>query len=290
MKIYLVLFLTVFTVTATASSLARFPLSVFLDTELIRTKRDGRIIGGADAKEGEFPWMVSLQRNGFFGRSHFCAGSIADASSIITAAHCLEELHPIGVWAVAGEHRLDLVSGYEQELRAAQFVLHEEYDPDYLRNDIGIIRLNGTFVFNSYLKQAKFPGSGYFTHPDTAVTVAGWGTTKEGGNLSNVLLKTTVPVVSDEDCRLIYGAGLIVDSMLCAGYTSGGYDSCQGDSGGQLMLGDKTLVGIVSWGKGCGQPDYPGVYTEVSAYIGWINMKLSTAEASNNTNISQLNN
>jgi hypothetical protein len=83
MKIYLVLFLTVFTVTATgefsfamvrgvmvqyfinkyvflkaASSLARFPLSVFLDTELIRTKRDGRIIGGADAKEGEFPWMV----------------------------------------------------------------------------------------------------------------------------------------------------------------------------------------------------------------------------------------
>jgi hypothetical protein len=50
---------------------------------------------------------------------------------------------------------------------------------------------------------------------------------QEGGNLSNVLLKTTVPVVSDEDCRLIYGAGLIVDSMLCAGYTSGGYDSCQ---------------------------------------------------------------
>lgn len=145
-----------------------------------------------------------MQRNGFFGRSHFCAGSIADASSIITAAHCLEEykqyvlkispreslndnnrkihvlyrLHPIGVWAVAGEHRLDLVSGFEQELRAAQFVLHEEYDPDYLRNDIGIIRLNGAFVFNSYLKQAKFPGSGYFTHPDTAVTVAGWGTTK----------------------------------------------------------------------------------------------------------------
>jgi hypothetical protein len=148
-----------------------------------------------------------LQRNGFFGRSHFCAGSIADASNIITAAHCLEEykqhifnfhqekvwfyiittrftlttiyrLHPIGVWAVAGEYRLDLVSGVEQELRAAHFFMHEEYDPNYLKNDIGIMRLNGAFVFNSILKQVKLPGRDYFTHPGTAVTVAGWGTTK----------------------------------------------------------------------------------------------------------------
>lgn len=44
-----------------AASLARLPLSVFLDsklTELTRTKRQGRIIGGTNAKEGEFPWMV----------------------------------------------------------------------------------------------------------------------------------------------------------------------------------------------------------------------------------------
>jgi len=87
-------------------------------------------------------------------------------------------LHPIGVWAVAGEHRLDLVSGFEQELRATQLVLHEQYDPNYLKNDIGIIRLNGAFVFNSYVKQVKLPATGYFTQPGAAVTVAGWGTTK----------------------------------------------------------------------------------------------------------------
>lgn len=284
MKVFL-LFLTVLVTTSAATaSLARLPLSVFLDSKLTRlpqTKRQGRIVGGTNAKEGEFPWMVSLQRNGFFGRSHFCAGSIANERNIITAAHCIEELHPIGVWAVAGEYRLDLDSGFEQELRAANFVLHEQYDPVQLKNDIGIIRLNGSFTFNPYLKQVKLPGKGYFTHPGTAVTVAGWGSTKEGGSLSNVLLKATIPVVSDEDCRVIYGAEVIDDSMLCAGYTSGGYDSCQGDSGGQLMLQDENLVGIVSWGQGCGQPDYPGVYTEVSAFVDWISVKLSPANVTN---------
>jgi len=42
----------------------------------------------------------------------------------------------------------------------------------------------------------------------------------------------------------------------------------QGDSGGPLVFSDPsdqhTLVGIVSWGKGCGIPMQPGVYTDVS--------------------------
>lgn len=92
--------------------------------------------------------------------------------------HTIFRLHPIGVWVVAGEYRLDLVSGFEQELRAADFVLHEEYDPMQLKNDIGIIRLSGRFTFNSYLKQVKLPGRSYYTHPGTAVIVAGWGSTK----------------------------------------------------------------------------------------------------------------
>lgn len=50
---------------------------------------------------------------------------------------------------------------------------------------------------------------------------------QEGGTLSNILLKATVPTVSDQDCRRVYGQEIIDDSMLCAGYTSGGLDSCQ---------------------------------------------------------------
>jgi secreted trypsin-like serine protease len=53
--------------------------------------------------------------------------------------------------------------------------------------------------------------------------------------------------------------------MVCAGYAEGGIDARQGDSGGPLVVGD-TLIGIVSFGDGCGKAGKPGVYTRVSAY------------------------
>ena len=52
-------------------------------------------------------------------------------------------------------------------------------------------------------------------------------------------------------------------NMICAGVTGGGKDACQGDSGGPLVVGDK-LVGIVSWGVGCAEARYPGVYSNVA--------------------------
>merc|ERR1719253_2393926 len=57
--------------------------------------------------------------------------------------------------------------------------------------------------------------------------------------------------------------------MLCAARE--GKDACQGDSGGPLI--DKItgkLVGITSWGYGCADPNYPGVYAKVQDQIVWI--------------------
>ena len=85
------------------------------------------------------------------------------------------------------------------------------------------------------------------------------------------MIKTqvTVPVVSDDHCRDSYGQSDITDSMICAGLDQGGKDSCQGDSGGPFMCGNQ-LSGVVSWGYGCAEAGYPGVYTQTSYFIDWI--------------------
>ncbi|KAK4018585.1 hypothetical protein OUZ56_000631 [Daphnia magna] len=65
----------------------------------------------------------------------------------------------------------------------------------------------------------------------------------------------------------------IADHMICASYP--GKDTCTGDSGGPLLVQDMPgakwiQVGIISWGIGCADPDFPGVYTRISSFVDWI--------------------
>ncbi|KAJ0393985.1 hypothetical protein P43SY_007500 [Pythium insidiosum] len=107
-------------------------------------------------------------------------------------------------------------------------------------------------------------------------TTAGWGTTSSGGSQSNVLLAVNVPVVDQATCAKV----LEVDgTMLCAGGRAN-QDSCQGDSGGPLtaqVSGREALIGVVSWGNGCGLAGYPGVYARVSTAKGWIDSALGSS-------------
>lgn len=67
----------------------------------------------------------------------------------------------------------------------------------------------------------------------------------------------------------------IRNTFICAGFPTGGKDSCEGDSGGPLMMqrsdGHWKLIGTVSHGIRCAEPNLPGVYMKTAAYINWIN-------------------
>ncbi|MES3038029.1 MAG: serine protease, partial [Bdellovibrionota bacterium] len=113
------------------------------------------------------------------------------------------------------------------------------------------------------------------------VTVAGWGTLKEGGGVSPKLMKVDVPLVSAVNCKKSY-PNQIDDTMICAGFEAGGQDSCQGDSGGPLYYqtpnGNFVLAGVVSWGRGCARPKYYGVYGNVSSVVEWIETSTAVIE------------
>ena len=86
-------------------------------------------------------------------------------------------------------------------------------------------------------------------------------------------------VLSNQDCtnNTDYKSEEIDDTMLCAAVPGGGKDACKGDSGGPLVIVNRTgeeermvLVGVTSWGRGCADKDYPGVYSRVTTNLEWI--------------------
>ena len=98
------------------------------------------------------------------------------------------------------------------------------------------------------------------------------GTLEEGGSdLPEDLMKVSVPVTDRATCREQYGESDITDNMFCAGLEEGGKDACQGDSGGPMIDESGALVGVVSWGNGCAQAGYSGVYTRVGQFVDWVN-------------------
>ncbi|XP_035715444.1 trypsin-1 isoform X1 [Folsomia candida] len=234
------------------------------------------IIGGSPAERGEFPWLVSIQLVGF---GHFCGGTILNSEWILTAAHCMDEDRLSEYQIVAGEHLRDESDPFEEVVNAKGFFVHEDYTNNKElptgrktgENDIGLIHLKSPLTFNDFVEPGKIGGSPTTTNTEDQLIAAGWGNTEFATNSFSVeLLKVTVPLRPNTDCDAVYSdKGYTRVKQICAGM--GGKDSCGGDSGGGLVnSGDKSVVGIVSYGEKCGVQEFPGVYTRISYYHDWI--------------------
>ncbi|MCC5950632.1 MAG: serine protease [Acidimicrobiia bacterium] len=236
-----------------------------------------RIVGGTVAADGAHPHLVSVRATGF---GHICGGSVLTPTVVVTAAHCFfwdgaQDLFADDLTVRAGSNSLNTGGTLHQ---ASELVIHPSYDAPAsdFTNDIAVLRLSTPTSVTPVA--AAVPGQEAFTTAGTTATVAGWGATSQGGSGSSVLLEADVPVVDDVDCVDAYAGTfppVLPSIMLCAGFLGvGGVDACQGDSGGPLTVtgpgGNPLLVGVVSFGVGCAQPNFPGVYTRVTAYSSFL--------------------
>jgi len=228
------------------------------------------IVGGTEAAPGEFPFIVSLQASSM---GHFCGGSLIKPNWVLTAGHCIEGGHVKKIYL--GLHNQK--DKTRAELRTPKRVIrHPQYNDSNVDYDFALIELNAPSAqppVNANIEEIQVPD---LPEPQIMGMTAGWGETSASfkpAAAADRLQKVEVPLVPAHVCEGSY-SGLLTDRMLCAGFPAGGRDSCYGDSGGPLVTRDAAgafkLIGVVSWGEGCAEPNKYGVYAKVSAITDWI--------------------
>jgi secreted trypsin-like serine protease len=245
------------------------------------------IINGEPATQGEYPAQGFLQidADGDGLGDFSCGGTLVSTRKFLTAAHCVTDA---GIPFAPSQFRVGmgnvLVSQMTDVYVVSSVEVNAAYNPVTLQNDVAMLELNRDAPYQPL--RVIGTGEGALWSPGTVARIIGWGETEDGVT-SDGLLEAQVPIVNDDSCEDVYFSHLPpMDpaTMVCAGDSPDDpppyHDTCQGDSGGPLMVSDGTafvLVGITSWGEGCADPDFPGVYTRVGAPAlnQWITSRLS---------------
>lgn len=256
-----------------------------------------RIIGGYEAKIGQWPWLVSLRDDG----EHQCGGSIINRQWVLTAAHCFKRTSNPSSWTVVtGEHDRSVSEGHEVEVGVNRIFM-PEYDSLTRVNDIALLLLDEPLPDKDppadanhlheeeeredfRINEICLPSPEDVLEEGTLCYLMGWGLLSNGGTTSVTLQEITVPILDLDLCVAKYNKTvngvrtfnpyLIDRSQICAGDLKGEKDSCQGDSGGPLTCrrsdGRFFVAGLTSYSIGCGYEETPGVYTNTAAHLDWI--------------------
>jgi hypothetical protein len=283
-----------FTLLAALLALAALPIT--------SASAGNRIVGGSNAAVGQFPYQVYLEID-FPDGTAACGGSILNSTHIITAAHCVEDidsgfypriLSPSDISRIAHGGTDITIDGSGNDVTDyGGTVTRVSVDRRRNRNlgsdadDSALLTISPGLTLgantNSIPLAAPSDLSGQFgfgrppSAPEDKPFISGWGLEDENDTTApDDLQFARVALVSDGTCQNTYGSSLVASVMLCAGEPGATPpDTCQGDSGGPLALDGATgansapganarLAGITSFGNGCGRPNTPGVYTEVS--------------------------
>jgi trypsin len=228
--------------------------------------------------------------------AQFCGGVIRDATHVVTAAHCVtlggfEAAAPEEIEVLAGSASLQApeVGSIEDPVVATSF--DPEWEPFGFEHDVGVLTLEKPLwegatpeIGGLGVKIAPIGFAATDPLAGSNATVSGWGfdqpltpeqePTEAEEELDHpaMLQSAEVSIVARAECSADYaGEGFppFNEQLICAGGSgSEPADACYGDSGGPLFSGplgspEDRLLGLVDFGEGCAQKEFPGVYQSV---------------------------
>eukprot|EP01026_Neomeris_dumetosa_P047919 TRINITY_DN4126_c0_g1_i3.p1 TRINITY_DN4126_c0_g1~~TRINITY_DN4126_c0_g1_i3.p1 ORF type:complete len:549 (-),score=50.08 TRINITY_DN4126_c0_g1_i3:690-2336(-) len=246
------------------------------------------------AESSDYPFLVSLQlkkegsKDCFY---HFCAGTMIAPNLVLSAAHCFQEFvntlsdkkwptQPMYV-SFYPQCRHQGNSNYSR-IAVNEIHMHPLYRFNTKNADVAILTLQGYYDAVGGQIQLDLSDA---DRTGKKVEVVGYGyvrpTDKDGYNVYP-LRKASFTVSSSSNCDEQLKLHGIIDGifneegMICA-YNPGA-DTCDGDSGGPIMLidedGKRTQIGVVSWGTGvqCKSSitGTPTVFTRLASFSDWI--------------------
>jgi trypsin len=261
----------------------------------INTSSTNRIVGGSPAGAETYPFIVSLyDRNNPGNMLPVCgeysygletdapiddnrltlllhpptshtAGSLITPSVVLTAAHCIIDIQSAEIGRYDYLNDESGVETYTNLVRRR----HPQYNADTFDYDYALIKLDREQPDPYLVSLRKTPGI------PLNMTIMGWGQTSEDGDQANELMEADVRKFDTTQCRTNYDPEPITDNMFCA--SEDGIDACQGDSGGPIIAtGTNIQLGVTSWGVGCGNATFPGVFARVEKGYAWIEETVCT--------------
>jgi hypothetical protein len=224
------------------------------------------VVGGAASSRRDWPWLVGLTVQGANERAFlFCQGTLLGPRTVLTNAVCGAEAQRHSLVKVVTAKGNEQSQDYSKGIPVSKIYVHPSYSREKTENDIALLELKEPLP-PPYVTISRARISDPAPN-DLAVVAAITGTQFE-------FLEARLPIAADEECRKSYGDKVDPARNICAGFATGGADTCQGAGGGPLAAidqsGRKYQVGITSWGEGCGKPGKYGVYTRISAFAEWI--------------------
>jgi trypsin len=240
-----------------------------------------KVVGGSGTSISQYPWQAAVVfspakmpgKNAY--QRLWCGGSLITTRIVLTAGHCMVG-HSAGDFDVVLGRTTLSNSGEGVELPVQALTYRSNYSAPggAPRYDVGYLVLSSPSAQPTI--QIAGGTEGGLWAPGVIEDITGWGCTSPpsplpllgGCSASDTLRSARVPIVPDSTCQSDYPSDFDSTTQVCAGYQSGGVDSCSGDSGGPLEGpiggGAYRLVGITSWGAGCAQAGAPGVYARVA--------------------------